>query len=609
MPIRWITPAQAAAEIVAAGVLPAMGSAVATLELSEAMRDAMETGVPVHDPPLEPRDEAVYLLHTAAEIEHALLVQYLYAAYSLKTPEEIEPADRRRAEHQQAVADWRREILAIAKEEMGHLLTVQNLLLLLGAPLNFEREALPFKSEFYPFHFELEPLSRASVAKYVLAEMPANPDPAVLPAKEVARLRELVGLQQDGDVVNRVGALYGRIASLLGSAALTDADFLASATGIAAYQGPRSLWQRQAGLPHALDILVPAITDRATALAAIHAIATQGEAGTVMADAEPSHFRRFLAIYRALPKESATAWTPARALPRNPNTLVDPPYRLRQGNIGHAQTRDWAILFNTHYRLLLHYLGHYLHMPATPSPNCPEGLQRDFLRTGTLRVMRHAMPLLAEQLAQRPRRDNADAVAGPPFELPATLSLPVRGPDRWRQALYLHDLKDRLIERMLQEDTGSAALLEPLKLPESDRAQVQAWVDGANPAPEIVPVPAAFPPPPPANVGWPRIKQILDGVMQRWQARTGREPDLVGIHGASFGWETKAQLATAKALGLRLIDPAQVGNQQGAQTNLVIALRDPGGVAGNGQMPDGGPFAPVAEINEIIAWIDAGMPD
>src|SRR4051812_20360599 len=38
--------------------------------------------LPTHDPPLAPRDEASFLLHVAAEIEHALMVQYLYAAYS-----------------------------------------------------------------------------------------------------------------------------------------------------------------------------------------------------------------------------------------------------------------------------------------------------------------------------------------------------------------------------------------------------------------------------------------------------------------------------------------------------------------------------------------------
>ena len=54
----------------------------------------------LHDPPLEPRDEAIYLLHAAAEIEHALMVQYLFAAYSLR-------AQGQTAEHADQVEQWR----------------------------------------------------------------------------------------------------------------------------------------------------------------------------------------------------------------------------------------------------------------------------------------------------------------------------------------------------------------------------------------------------------------------------------------------------------------------------------------------------------------------
>ena len=63
---------------------------------------------------------AVMLLQIGASIEHALMVQYLYAAYSL------------RDDHAKA-KKWRKTLLAIAREEMGHLLTVQNILTLLGA--------------------------------------------------------------------------------------------------------------------------------------------------------------------------------------------------------------------------------------------------------------------------------------------------------------------------------------------------------------------------------------------------------------------------------------------------------------------------------------------
>ncbi len=137
-----------------------------------------------HSLPLTPRDEAIFLLHTAAEVEHALLTQYLYAAYSLK-PAKTAPPDQ-----QAAVRRWRSTLLGIAREEMGHMITVQNLLRLIGGPLNLEREDYPFRSNLYPFHFRLEPLSKASLAKYVVAEMPLlteAPDACPPPARPTRR--------------------------------------------------------------------------------------------------------------------------------------------------------------------------------------------------------------------------------------------------------------------------------------------------------------------------------------------------------------------------------------------------------------------------------------
>ncbi|MGH3611472.1 MAG: ferritin-like domain-containing protein, partial [Pseudonocardia sp.] len=110
-----------------------------------ALRTAAATG-PLHDPPLEPRDEAVFLLTAAAEIEHALMVQYLYAVYSIRV------ADPNRDELQRVQS----LLTQIAREEMGHLATVQNLLHLVGGPLNFNRESSPFASAIYPFRFTLE---------------------------------------------------------------------------------------------------------------------------------------------------------------------------------------------------------------------------------------------------------------------------------------------------------------------------------------------------------------------------------------------------------------------------------------------------------------------
>jgi hypothetical protein len=82
------------------------------------------------------RDHLVMLLTSGAEIEHALMVQYLYAAYSIN-------GEQRLKKHRTLVEGWRASILSVAREEMGHLLTVQNVLVLLGAPVNFDRQMMP----------------------------------------------------------------------------------------------------------------------------------------------------------------------------------------------------------------------------------------------------------------------------------------------------------------------------------------------------------------------------------------------------------------------------------------------------------------------------------
>lgn len=118
-------------------------------------------------------DWTVFLLHSAAEIEHSLMVQYLFAGYSLAEPPFEGPAVPGDADA--LVKQWRRAILGIAREEMAHLLTIQNLLHFVGGPLNFEREDFPYRSSLYPFPFRLEPLGKGSLAKYLVAEMGYQP--------------------------------------------------------------------------------------------------------------------------------------------------------------------------------------------------------------------------------------------------------------------------------------------------------------------------------------------------------------------------------------------------------------------------------------------------
>ena len=47
-------------------------------------------------------------------------------------------------------------------------------------------------------------------------------------------------------------------------------------------------------------------------------------------------------------------------------------------------------------------------------------------------------------------------------------------------------------------------------------------------------------------VYWPRVKELLDGIMAKWVERWGREP-LPGIH--AYYWETPGGIAGSGAVG------------------------------------------------------------
>ena len=75
------------------------------------------------------RKELTYLLSQAAELEHGLMCEYLYAAFSLKST----AGPGLREDQLAAVERWRGIILGIAGEEMLHWAMVQNLLTAVGS--------------------------------------------------------------------------------------------------------------------------------------------------------------------------------------------------------------------------------------------------------------------------------------------------------------------------------------------------------------------------------------------------------------------------------------------------------------------------------------------
>jgi hypothetical protein len=382
------------------------------------------SGVPTYYCEIPPRDEAIFLLHIGAEIEHSLMVQYLYAAYSLD-------GDSATGVEREKVRLWQRQILEIAREEMGHLVTVQNLLRLIGGPLSFGRQDSPFQSEFYPFAFELEPLSITSLAKYIVAEMPEE---STIP--EIEEIKNLATKGNAGTAVNRVGKLYQAIIDLF-QKKLDDADFQ---PGSVAYQADFDTWGRDyARAPRGTvmspkketaELIVRPVFSRTTALTALKAVAEQGEGNQENTDSEFSHFQRFVAIFRDFKTGSVRF---VRNIARNPVTMgVTPdPDDEPVAAIKNQKSLLWAQLFNTRYRLLLSLLAHALHAEgALTSSGAPT--PRGRLVAGAFGEMYQLRALAGIIVCQHLDDSGSGILCGPPFELPYSLALPDLPSGRWK---------------------------------------------------------------------------------------------------------------------------------------------------------------------------------
>ena len=84
--------------------------------------------------PITSKPELIAALQEASEIEQQLMIQYLYAAFSLKK----QPDERCSAAQYESVRRWGSTILMVARSEMEHLALVNGLLTALG-----ETSALP----------------------------------------------------------------------------------------------------------------------------------------------------------------------------------------------------------------------------------------------------------------------------------------------------------------------------------------------------------------------------------------------------------------------------------------------------------------------------------
>ncbi|WP_443478753.1 ferritin-like domain-containing protein [Novosphingobium aerophilum] len=375
----------------------------------------------------------------------------MFAAYSLGGPQVP-------AEHHDKVARWQAVLLGIAREEMGHLVTVQNLLKLLGGPINLERDDFPWDTPFYPFPFSLEPVSLGSLARYVCIESPETwPDPW---AKRRAEI-EGIGFPGGASDFKRVGLLYETLKNLVGDKTLIPDDLFHADTlsfqasfaewgrGYAA--GARGATEPGARVP---DVLIHTAYSRSTALDALEAVAEQGEASHADGDKDPapSHFERFMGLFLEI--EAVTGWTPWRPVAANPRAVGDPDAVPGTTYIGNPVARVWARLLNLRYRMLLSYIAHSFRISGDYTS--ADGLTRSAVLNrafGEMYNLRAIANILVSMPADDPKQPER---AAPSFELPYSMDLPMLDRDAWRQHIDLLQASAKLIGQ-IHGTAGSAA--------------------------------------------------------------------------------------------------------------------------------------------------------
>jgi Ferritin-like len=351
---------------------------------------------------IEHREALIYMLCEAAELEHGIMCQYLFAACSLKQRED----EGLTADALEAVLRWRKAIAHVAREEMLHLALVQNLLSAIGAAPHLARPNLPAPARHYPagVNLSLVPFGEPALRHFMFLERPEGME--LKGARGIdAPLHEAVPLPAERDIVPQpqdfatVGHLYRSIEHGI--------DHLAEKFG------DRNLF---VGPPRAQATseyfhwpeLVP-VSELASAHRAIDTILEQGEGAR--GHWQSAHFGQFVRIldeYRQL-KAANPDFAPARPVlfaTVRPAGHGDVP-RITDGVASRCTD-----LFNVGYEVLLQMLQRYFaHTEESDA-------QLATLSSAAVALMVGVLKPLGDLITTLPvGREQPGMTAGPSFEL------------------------------------------------------------------------------------------------------------------------------------------------------------------------------------------------
>jgi hypothetical protein len=363
------------------------------------------------------------LLAEAAELEHALLCQYLYAWFSMKRS----PEEGVSWQQLELMRQWGASLLLVARQEMEHLGLVCNLLTAIGEAPTLRRPDFPLGPRHYDLGIPcvLQPFGLPALERFVAFEAPEIPD-----GDDLDRLQR-AGLA--GIARNSIAQLYAEIASLFQTLGASMQDLFVGPPG-AQFATPTIIPVPIRGVQtpnHPVyDIFLTTVIDLPSALAVIDQIVLEGE-GTP-GSSPTSHFARFCTMYEQLSEAVAAdpAFQPARPVIADPNAA---------DAVTAAPSRAVCELFDSAYAATLLLLYRFF-THADESEAEILALQHAAffpMMTGVLRP-------LGELCTSLPAQPGGSEVAAPAFVYPRSIALLPHRRAAWRVMLEaLQSLADR----------------------------------------------------------------------------------------------------------------------------------------------------------------------
>jgi Ferritin-like len=413
--------------------------------------------------PVDSREQLVYLLTQAAELEQGILCEYLFALYSLKR----DPADGLSGEQLAQVTRWGDTLAEIAVQEMLHLTLATNLLTAVGATPHFHRPNFPIRCAWYPPEVQvaLVPFGEEALRHFLYLERPDHVDVADAALFSVvcecrpltATPATLMAGPQDystvGHLYRSIGHGFARLVERYGEAEVFIGPPEAQAT------------RELLGWPELV-----AITDLASVEAAIGVVVEQGEGAE--GDWREAHFGRLAGIldeYLAA-TEADPSFEPARAA--QPAYVRRPPDQPQAVVIGDPLTAQVADLFDAAHQTLLQGLFRlFVHHEETEE----EVATLAGVTIGMMAALLRPLGSILTTLPLGP--DHPGQLAGPAFYMvhPSQFLLPYRQPAWKVMVRRLGDMADACVRLGGEPGLERLAALEPAA--RGLAAQLQAHLD------------------------------------------------------------------------------------------------------------------------------------